>query len=133
MPLFIPRIAGLTPAEEQLKCYLKRYDEDKDGKLRWKELRAAFHSLGLHLSCVRAARALHHADADRDGYVDEEEMIQLVKFATAKWGLSNSYVDWWIKELFDLINLLCIHLIENVYRPLRVAVMVVLERDQRNK
>ncbi|KAH7567414.1 hypothetical protein ACOSP7_010711 [Xanthoceras sorbifolium] len=88
MTLWIPRSNGLTPAEEQLKCYLKRYDADRDGKLRWRELKTAFHSLGLHLSCVRAARALRHVDVDGDGYVGQEEMDELVKYATTKWGLS---------------------------------------------
>lgn len=90
MPLWVPKGMGLTPEEEQVKRYLKRYaTDDKDGKLRWNELKVALKDLGLHFSGFRAKRAVHYADVNGDGCVDEEEMNDLVKY-TVKWRLSNS-------------------------------------------
>ncbi|KAK9216572.1 hypothetical protein WN944_008582 [Citrus x changshan-huyou] len=96
MPLWVPKGMGLTPEEEQVKRYLKRYaTDDKDGKLRWNELKVALKDLGLHFSGFRAKRAVHYADVNGDGYVDEEEMNDLVKY-TVKWR------DCWRKELFEI-------------------------------
>ncbi|KAL9446171.1 hypothetical protein AB3S75_013942 [Citrus x aurantiifolia] len=89
MPLWVPKGMGLTPEEEQVKRYLKRYaTDDKDGQLRWNELKVALKDLGLHFSGFRAKRAVHYADVNGDGYVDDEEMNDLVKY-TVKWRLSN--------------------------------------------
>ncbi|CAK9168715.1 unnamed protein product [Ilex paraguariensis] len=71
--------------DDQLKGLLKRYDINKDGKLSRKELKEAFRSLGLKFSGWRARRALHHADANGDGVISEEEMNELVKYAS-RWG-----------------------------------------------
>ncbi|KAK9220174.1 hypothetical protein WN943_008822 [Citrus x changshan-huyou] len=96
MPLWVPKGMGLTPEEEQVKRYLKRYaTDDKDGKLRWNELKVALKDLGLHFSGFRAKRAVHYADVNGDGCVDEEEMNDLVKY-TVKWR------DCWRKELFEI-------------------------------
>ncbi|KAJ4701767.1 putative Calcium-binding EF-hand family protein, partial [Melia azedarach] len=88
MPIWVPKGMGLTPAEEQLKCYLKRYATNKDRKLRWNELKQAFQDLGLHFSGFRAKRALRHADFNGDGSIDDAELNELVIYAS-KWGLPN--------------------------------------------
>ncbi|KAJ4701766.1 putative Calcium-binding EF-hand family protein [Melia azedarach] len=92
MPIWVPKGGmGLTPAEEQLKCYLKRYAANKDGRLRRNELKLAFQNLELNFSGFRAKRALRHADVNEDGYIDDVEMNELVIYAS-KWGLSNRIV-----------------------------------------
>ncbi|CAK9177001.1 unnamed protein product [Ilex paraguariensis] len=72
---------------EQLKGILKKHDTNGDGKLSREELKAAFRSLGLQFSGWKAWRAVHHVDANRDGYVSEEEMNELVKYAM-QWGFT---------------------------------------------
>ncbi|KAJ9166226.1 hypothetical protein P3X46_021007 [Hevea brasiliensis] len=66
---------------DQLKGLLKRYDTNKDGKLSKDELKAAFKSLGSRIPGWRAWWAIHHADANDDGYISEDEMEELVKYA----------------------------------------------------
>ncbi|XP_059635383.1 probable calcium-binding protein CML10 [Cornus florida] len=87
MPMWISRGTSVPLSEEQLKGLLKKYDTNGDGKLSRKELKAAFKSLGLHFSSWRARRAFRHADANGDGFINEEEMNELVKFAS-KWGFT---------------------------------------------
>ena len=87
MPVWSPRSTSYPLSEEQLKGLLKRYDTNGDRKLSKKELKAAFRSLGLHFSGWRAGQALRHADANGDGYVSEDEMKELVKYAM-KWGFT---------------------------------------------
>ncbi|KAM7514212.1 hypothetical protein LguiA_003795 [Lonicera macranthoides] len=87
MPIWTPRGANYGPSEDQLKGLLKRYDTNGDGKLSKKELRAAFHKLGLRFSWWRAGRAIRHADANGDGYISEDELSELVKYCM-KWGFN---------------------------------------------
>ncbi|KAL7262118.1 hypothetical protein ACSBR1_000493 [Camellia fascicularis] len=65
----------------------KGMDKNGDGKLSKKELKDAFHDLGLKFSGWRAGRALRHADANGDGYISDEELNELVKYAK-RWGFS---------------------------------------------
>ncbi|CAK9135305.1 unnamed protein product [Ilex paraguariensis] len=73
--------------EDRLRDLLRRYDTNRDGKLSKEELKAAFRSLGVGFSGWRAGRALRHADANEDGYINEKEMNELVEYAT-KWGFT---------------------------------------------
>ena len=41
----------------------------------------AFACLGSIIPGIRANRGLHHADANKDGFVNEKEMNELVKYA----------------------------------------------------
>ncbi|XP_021285107.1 polcalcin Che a 3-like [Herrania umbratica] len=67
--------------EEQLKKIFKRFDTNNDGRLSRKELQEAFNSLGSYAPSWRAGRALRHADGNGDGYITEDELDYLVKYA----------------------------------------------------
>ncbi|KAI8549900.1 hypothetical protein RHMOL_Rhmol06G0061000 [Rhododendron molle] len=88
MAIWNPKSVNLRPKKEQLKDLLERYDKNGDGRLSWKELREAFRSSGLNFSGWRAWQALRHADENGDGYISEEEMGKLVKFAKNQWGFT---------------------------------------------
>ncbi|KAJ8762154.1 hypothetical protein K2173_007307 [Erythroxylum novogranatense] len=66
--------------ERQLRDTFKRYDTNRDGRLSKQELMNAFASLGSHLPCWRAWRALQHADANGDGCIGEDEFGDLIKY-----------------------------------------------------
>ena len=67
--------------EDQIKKIFKKYDVNNDNQLSKEELKKAFHYLGSIIPGIRANRGLHHADANKDGVVDEGEMNELVKYA----------------------------------------------------
>ncbi|KAL0017366.1 hypothetical protein SO802_004435 [Lithocarpus litseifolius] len=69
------------PTEDLLRKIFKKYDTNNDNMLSREELKKAFEDLGSLIPGFRAGRGLHHADANRDGYVDETEMDDLVKYA----------------------------------------------------
>ena len=71
----------LPPTEDQLRNIFKKYDTNNDNKLSREELKKAFGYLGALIPGFRADRSLHHADANKDGYVNEREMDELVKYA----------------------------------------------------
>ncbi|KAJ0086414.1 hypothetical protein Patl1_08963 [Pistacia atlantica] len=80
------RIGGHKPApipytEEQLKGMFWRFDKNGDRRLSKQELKAAFKELGALIPGFRANRGLHHADANGDGYISDEEVDKLVKYA----------------------------------------------------
>ncbi|KAK1433500.1 hypothetical protein QVD17_10411 [Tagetes erecta] len=61
-------------------------DTDGDGFLNRKDLKVCFTRLGLHLSCFRVWRAMRHADANGDGLISEDEIWELIQYAS-KWGI----------------------------------------------
>ena len=71
----------LPPTEDQLRNIFKKYDTNNDNMLSREELKKAFDYLGSLIPGFRADRGLHHADANKDGYVNEREMDDLVKYA----------------------------------------------------
>lgn len=66
---------------EQLKYIFKHHDKNGDGRLDKAELKEAFKDLGGILPGWRAARGLQHADANGDGFITEDELTCLVKYA----------------------------------------------------
>ena len=72
---------SLPLPEDQLRNIFKKYDANNDNKLSKEELKKAFEYLGSIIPGFRADRVLHHADANKDGYVNEGEMDELVKYA----------------------------------------------------
>ncbi|KAF3446670.1 hypothetical protein FNV43_RR11850 [Rhamnella rubrinervis] len=58
----------------------KSYDRDGDGKLSRDELKQAFRYLGSRWSSYRAARAFRKADCNKDGYINHEELCELVDY-----------------------------------------------------
>ena len=77
----LPQKILLPPTEDQLRNIFKKYDTNNDNKLSREELKKAFDYLGALIPGFRADRGLHHADANKDGYVNEREMDELVKYA----------------------------------------------------
>nr|POF25833.1 putative calcium-binding protein cml10 [Quercus suber] len=69
------------PTEDQLRNIFKKFDTNNDNMLSREELKKAFDYLGSLIPGFRADRSLHHADANKDGYVNEREMDELVKYA----------------------------------------------------
>ncbi|XWS25629.1 hypothetical protein CRYUN_Cryun27aG0084300 [Craigia yunnanensis] len=73
--------APLPLTEAQLKSIFKRFDTNGDGRLSKQELRDAFASLGSYLPGWRAGRGLYQANGNGDGYVSDDELDDLVKYA----------------------------------------------------
>ncbi|KAM7279744.1 hypothetical protein ACFE04_006878 [Oxalis oulophora] len=65
----------------ELKGMFLRFDKNRDGKLSRQELRDAFNSLGAMIPAWRAYWALHKADQNGDGYINEDELDLLVQYA----------------------------------------------------
>ncbi|KAJ1291909.1 hypothetical protein BS78_02G352300 [Paspalum vaginatum] len=74
----------LTAAE--FKGWLKQFDADGDGRISRRELREATRRRGAWFAGVKAWRAVRRADSDRNGFVDECEMENLVEFAEKELG-----------------------------------------------
>jgi Ca2+-binding EF-hand superfamily protein len=71
----------IPPTEEVLRDILKKYDTNGDGRLSKAELTEAFRYLGSRNPSWRASRSLHHADADGNRFLSEEELSEFVKYA----------------------------------------------------
>ncbi|KAL3514518.1 hypothetical protein ACH5RR_027235 [Cinchona calisaya] len=80
-PKIIIKPGNIPMTAEQLKGIFEQCDKNGDGRLDRAELKEAFKRLGAMIPRWRAARGLHHADANGDGYIDEEEMTGLVNYA----------------------------------------------------
>ncbi|KAL0017368.1 hypothetical protein SO802_004437 [Lithocarpus litseifolius] len=81
--IFNPTVHDKTAPlpEDPLREVFKKYDTNNDNLLSKEELKKAFEYLGSIIPGFRANRGLHHADANRDGYVNEGEMDELIKYA----------------------------------------------------
>ncbi|KAI3737111.1 hypothetical protein L2E82_27106 [Cichorium intybus] len=67
---------------EEFKAWLMTFDEDKDGRISSEELRQAVRLTGGgHFTTFKAWRGLKSADANHDGYLDFDEIENLVEFA----------------------------------------------------
>lgn len=66
---------------EQLLKLFNSYDKDGDGRLSKDELKAAFRHLGSRWSSYRAGKALRKNDHNRDGFITQDELIDLVDYA----------------------------------------------------
>ena len=71
----------LPLTEPQLKGIFKRFDGDGDGLLSREELIKAFEHLGSRWPGWRAHRALYYADRNGDGYINETELEEVIKYA----------------------------------------------------
>ncbi|GMN35191.1 hypothetical protein TIFTF001_005138 [Ficus carica] len=67
-----------------MKGLFRRYDADGDSRLSMEELKNAFSSLGSFAPGWRAIRALCRVDKNSDGFVDEQELDNLVRYAAKR-------------------------------------------------
>ncbi|XP_074564375.1 calmodulin-like protein 5 [Curcuma longa] len=72
---------------EEFKEWLKRFDVDNDGRISREELRRAISSINVRFSGWKSGRGIRYADADGDGYIDANEVDNLVEFARTSLGL----------------------------------------------
>ncbi|KAL5205324.1 hypothetical protein ABZP36_033533 [Zizania latifolia] len=73
-----PSCDGLTVGE--LKAFIRTFDVDHDGRISRDELRLAMRNMGLRFTGLKCRRGMIKADADGDGYIDDNEMDGLVEF-----------------------------------------------------
>uniref|UniRef100_J3LPI0 EF-hand domain-containing protein n=1 Tax=Oryza brachyantha TaxID=4533 RepID=J3LPI0_ORYBR len=77
-------IINLPPAE--FKKWLMKFDINNDGRISGAELREAIKGFGCS-AWWKSIVALHQADKDRNGYIDELEIENLVTFAQKVLGI----------------------------------------------
>jgi Ca2+-binding EF-hand superfamily protein len=75
------RIPPYIEPADTLRKFFKNYDINNDGHLSKEELKKAFKSLSSWIPGIRANCGLHHADANGDGYISDDELNDLVKYA----------------------------------------------------
>ncbi|KAK4768630.1 hypothetical protein SAY87_003771 [Trapa incisa] len=66
---------------EQFKQWLKMYDSDRDGRISKAELSRAIRTAGGWFSRHKCNEAVGSADVNRNGFIDEDEIEELVEFA----------------------------------------------------
>ena len=77
----------MSICEDQLKGILKNYGKNGHEKMSKQELKLSFKEMGLRFCRWRAGKAIRRADINQDGYINEQEMGELVKY-TFKWGIT---------------------------------------------
>ncbi|KAL5777804.1 hypothetical protein ACOSP7_010732 [Xanthoceras sorbifolium] len=68
-------------SEREIREIFERHDANKDGCLSKAEIKQAFDELGALFPGFRANRGLNHADGNGDGFIDMNELKDLVKYA----------------------------------------------------
>lgn len=76
------KTARMPITDDQLRGVFKKFDTDGDKKLSKDELKAAFEYLGSYIPGWQAFLGLQLADANRDGFVNEDELNALVAYAS---------------------------------------------------
>ncbi|KAH6782342.1 hypothetical protein C2S52_000805 [Perilla frutescens var. hirtella] len=86
---FQPRSKGckVDVSMEEFKKWLKKFDDDRDGRINMEELREAIRATGGWFSQAKAGRILKSVDTNSDGFIDEDEISKLVVFAEKQFGL----------------------------------------------
>ncbi|KAM3758247.1 hypothetical protein ACB098_01G029400 [Castanea mollissima] len=67
--------------EGELKKIFKQHDANNDGLLCQAELKKAFRCIGSWIPGFRDSNGIHHADANKDGQIDDQELNKLVEYA----------------------------------------------------
>ncbi|PHU18874.1 hypothetical protein BC332_10025 [Capsicum chinense] len=72
----------------EFKKWLKKFDANKDGKISKEDLTEAIRSTnGGWFSRIKSHRAVKSADANGDGTIDEDEIMNLAEFALKHLGI----------------------------------------------
>ncbi|KAF8405042.1 hypothetical protein HHK36_009939 [Tetracentron sinense] len=71
-------------SNEGFRDWVKSIDTNGDGKISRQELQEAIRKLGLWFCGWRARRAFAHVDSDKNGFITEEEIAELEKYAIKK-------------------------------------------------
>ncbi|PHT66476.1 hypothetical protein T459_30901 [Capsicum annuum] len=66
---------------EEFKEWLKKFDVDKDGKISKEELQEVVRSTGGRFCRIKGWRGMKFADTNESGFIDENELNNLVEFA----------------------------------------------------
>ncbi|PKA55455.1 hypothetical protein AXF42_Ash006657 [Apostasia shenzhenica] len=83
----MPIIDRSIPADVKFREWLQSIDRDRDGRVSEQELREALRALGRRWTGWKAARAMKHADLNRDSFIDgDAEIGELMSYA-ANWGI----------------------------------------------
>ncbi|XVE70058.1 hypothetical protein DITRI_Ditri10aG0041100 [Diplodiscus trichospermus] len=75
----LPR--SLKDDYDEIMSLFKRCDANNDRRLSWDEVKAGFRELQSRWPAYRAQRAFQMADRNGDGYINEKELDELVKYA----------------------------------------------------
>jgi calmodulin len=72
---------------DEFKEWLQRFDVDRDGRISRDELRRAMRAIRARFTGWRSRQGINYADADGDGYIDNNEIDGLIEFAQRSLGL----------------------------------------------
>ncbi|OVA10458.1 EF-hand domain [Macleaya cordata] len=72
---------------DEFKLWLMSFDTDKDGRISKDELRKAIRSVTGWFSACKNTKKGIYADANGDGYIDDEEIYNLLDFAEERLGM----------------------------------------------
>ncbi|OVA15803.1 EF-hand domain [Macleaya cordata] len=74
---------------EEFKLWLKEFDDDGDGRISKEELREAIRSVGGGgwFTTWKSGRGIRSADDNRDGFISDNEINNLVDFAKKQLGV----------------------------------------------
>ncbi|KAL5199057.1 hypothetical protein ABZP36_002569 [Zizania latifolia] len=75
-----------TVSVEDFKRWLMQFDTDGDGRISRRELREAIRRRGAWFAGLRAWRAVQRADTNRNGFVDDDEIENLIEVAEKDLG-----------------------------------------------
>lgn len=72
----------------EFKRWLKKFDANKDGKISKEDLREAIRSTNEGWFCrIKSHRGIKSADANGDGCIDDDEIVNLAEFALKHLGI----------------------------------------------
>ncbi|WOK94311.1 polcalcin Phl p 7-like [Canna indica] len=81
------RSSGEEITVEEFRKWLKSFDTNKDGRISQDELRRAIRSIHVRFSGWKSKRGIRYADADADGFIEDDEIENLLDFAQKSLGL----------------------------------------------
>ncbi|GMI91168.1 hypothetical protein HRI_002786100 [Hibiscus trionum] len=66
---------------DEFARWLKRFDEDNDGRISKDELAAALRASGRWFASRKSKQGIRSVDVDGNGFIDDNEIKNLVQFA----------------------------------------------------